>query len=269
MLIDTHCHLDAAEFEGQQDELLRSAQVKGVTAIVIPSVARSNFAAVHKLCEQYPVCFPAYGIHPIFVNEATPDDLVVLRDYLQKHQPVAIGEIGLDFFIAHYDQTQQEYYFTQQLKLAREFDLPVLLHTRRAIDTVLKHLRRIKVCGGIAHAFSGSPQQADEFTKLGFKLGLGGAITYPAATRLRKLATTLPLSSIVLETDAPDMAPEFIAQGETNKPEYLPRIAETLAELRGKSVEEITRTTSDNAFNVLKKLQRKTKPGTDHDSFSS
>jgi TatD DNase family protein len=253
MLIDTHCHLDAAEFGGQQDELLRSAQIKGVTAIVIPSVARRNFAAVRSICEQYPTCNPAYGIHPIYAREATPDDLVVLRDYLQKHQPVAIGEIGLDFFIANYDQSQQEYYFTQQLKLAREFDLPVLLHTRRAIDTALKHLRRIKVRGGIAHAFSGSRQQADEFIQLGFKLGFGGAITYPTATRLRKLATTLPLSSIVLETDAPDMAPEFIAQGEFNKPEYLPRIAQILAELRGISVEEIGRTTSENAFNAIKK----------------
>jgi len=142
------------------------------------------------------------------------------------------------FSCEHYDQARQEHYFLEQLRLAREFDLPVLLHIRRAQDTVLGHLRKIRV-RGIAHAFSGSRQQADEFIKLGFKLGFGGAATYPRATRLRELAATLPLESIVLETDAPDMPPEFVARGQPNKPEYLPRIAQTLAQLRGMSPEEL------------------------------
>ncbi len=251
MLIDTHCHLDAAEFGEHQAELVLAAQAAGIGRIVIPAVERANFAAVHELCEQYPCCSPAYGIHPMYVNSATVDDLDALRLYLREHQPVAVGEIGLDFYIEDYDQIRQEHYFVEQLKLAREFVLPVLLHIRRAQDTVLKHLRNIRMRGGIAHAFNGSLQQADEFIKLGFKLGFGGAVTYPRATRLRKLVATLPIDSIVLETDAPDMPPEFLPRGQPNKPEYLPRIAQTLADLRGTSPEEIAQATSHNALSVL------------------
>jgi TatD DNase family protein len=177
--------------------------------------------------------------------------LVVLRDYLRQHQPVAVGEIGLDFFIPHYDQVRQEHFFVEQLKLARDFDLPVLLHIRRAQDTILKHLRQIKVRGGIAHAFNGSRQQADEFIKLGFKLGFGGAMTYTRATRLRELAATLPLDSIVLETDAPDIPPDFLERGLPNEPKYLPRMAQTLAGLRGMTLEEVARITSANVSSLF------------------
>ncbi len=251
MFIDTHCHLDAAEFGDTQADIVRDAQAAGVNRIVIPSVARTNFDIVRALCEQYPDCAPAYGIHPMYTDDATPNDLDVLRDYLQQHQPVAVGEIGLDFFIQHYDQARQEHFFVEQLKLARDFDLPVLLHIRRAQDTILKHLRQIKVRGGIAHAFNGSRQQADEFIKLGFKLGFGGAMTYPRATKLRELAATLPLDSIVLETDAPDIPPDFLERGLPNEPKYLPRMAQTLAELRGMSLEEIAQATTANALSVL------------------
>lgn len=249
--IDTHCHLDAAEFGDMQSDIVRNAQAAGVGRIVIPSVARSNFDIVRSLCERFPDCLPAYGIHPMYTGTAVPDDLEVLRNYLQQHRPVAIGEIGLDFFISHYDQACQEHFFVEQLKLAKEFDLPVLLHIRRAQDTILKHLRQHKVCRGIAHAFNGSRQQADEFIRLGFKLGFGGAMTYPRATKLRELAATLPLESMVLETDAPDIPPEFLEKGLPNEPQYLPRIAQTLAELRGMSLEEIARITTQNVSSVL------------------
>ncbi len=269
MLIDTHCHLDAAEFGGHQADLLRSAQAVGVARIVIPSVERNNFAIVRQLSEQHPACSPAYGIHPMYTDSATDEDLAALRDYLREHHPVAVGEIGLDFFVNNHNVAKQEYFFVEQLKLAREFDLPVLLHTRRAVDTVLKHLRQFHGGGlassgsghastelraGIAHAFSGSRQQAEEFIKLGFKLGFGGAMTHPRATRIRDLAATLPLSSLVLETDAPDIPPEFIGRGQPNKPEYLPRIAQTLAELRGITPEEVAQATTENALNVLPRL---------------
>lgn len=253
-LIDTHCHLDAAEFGTQHAELLFAAQAAGVSRIVVPSVERANFTHVRSLCERFPDCSPAYGIHPMFTDEATLEDLVILRDYLHEHQAIAVGEIGLDFFIENYNQTRQEYFFIEQLKLAREYDLPVLLHTRRALDTVLKHLRQIVVRGGIAHAFSGSRQQADELIKLGFKLGFGGAATYPRATRLRELAASLPLSCIVLETDAPDMPPEFVERGQPNKPEYLLRIAQNLADLRGVPLETIAQATTENAYSVLNRL---------------
>ncbi len=254
MFIDTHCHLDAAEFNGEQNAIVREAQAAGVAALVVPSIERANFAAVQMLGTQYPNCAPAYGIHPMYADRALSADLDVLREYLKQENTVAVGEIGLDFFIKHYDQVRQEYFLVEQLKLAREFDLPVLLHIRRAQDTVLKYLRQHKVRGGIAHAFNGSRQQADEFIKLGFKLGFGGAMTYSRATRLRELAATLPLECIVLETDAPDIPPDFLERGLPNKPEYLPGIAQTLAELRGMPLEEIARVTTANALAVLPKL---------------
>jgi TatD DNase family protein len=293
--IDTHCHLDAAEFGDTQAELVQAAQAAGVGRIVVPSVERANFEAVRGLCERFPACAPAWGIHPMYVDGAREEDLATLRGYLAQPGTVAVGEIGLDFFIENHDRARQEYFLTEQLKLAREFDLPVLLHVRRAQDIVLKHLRRFYGGGtlstglrtgpstllrtGIVHAFSGSRQQAEEFIGLGFKLGFGGAMTHPRATRLRELAATLPLESIVLETDAPDIPPAFLKQDApgkctaplspsslpqagkrdaaslreniVNKPEYLPRIAGTLAELRGMPLEEVARVTTENAYSVL------------------
>jgi TatD DNase family protein len=251
MFIDTHCHLDASEFEGAQVSVVTNAQAAGVSRIVVPSVSRDNLQVVRELCAKYPNCSPAYGFHPMYVGDAMPADLDVLRDYLKQHQPIAVGEIGIDFFIQHYDQARQEHFFIEQLKLAREFNLPVLLHLRRAQDTILKHLRQHKVCGGIAHAFNGSHQQADEFIKLGFKLGFGGAMTYSRATKLRELAATLPLESIVLETDSPDIPPQFLEKGLPNEPQYLPKIAQTLADLRGMSLEEVAKVTTENARSVL------------------
>jgi len=254
MLIDTHCHLDAAEFGDSQAELVAAAQATGVQAIVVPAVERANFEIVRQLCATHTGCHPAFGIHPMYVEQAMPDDLAILRNYLALPQTVAVGEIGLDFFVNHYDRARQEFFFVEQLKLAREFDLPVLLHLRRAQDIMLKHLRQHPVRGGIAHAFNGSRQQAEEFIKLGFKLGFGGAMTYPRALRLRELAATLPLEALVLETDAPDIPPVFLERGQPNKPEYLPRIAATLTELRGLSPEEIAHATEANTLAVLPRV---------------
>ena len=256
MFIDTHCHLDASEFGNTQAELVQAASRAGVSCIVQLSVERANFETVHTLCERFPACAPTYGIHPMYTENASPADLAVLRDYLEKQQPVAVGEIGLDFFVDGFDQARQEYFFVEQLKLAREFDLPVLLHIRRAQDTILKFLRKHKVRGGIAHAFNGSRQQAEEFIKLGFKLGFGGAMTYSRALRLRGLAATLPLEAIVLETDAPDIPPDFLERGAPNKPEYLPRIAQILADLRSMTHDEIALTTTRNVLSVLPNISR-------------
>ncbi|MEI7842229.1 MAG: TatD family hydrolase [Gallionellaceae bacterium] len=251
MLIDTHCHLDASEFVGAQTELIANAKTAGVDRIIVPSVTRANFEVVSELCQKYSECLPAYGIHPMYVGSALPDDLNVLREYLTQRQPIAVGEIGLDFFIQHYDRAAQEFFFVEQLKIAREFELPVLLHIRRAADVILKHLREHKVRGGIAHAFNGSRQQADEFIKLGFKLGFGGAMTYERATKLRELAATLPLEMIVLETDAPDIPPAFLERGLPNEPQYIRVIAQTLADLRGMSLEDIAQITTTNACVAL------------------
>jgi TatD DNase family protein len=253
-LVDSHCHLDAAEFNADRDAVVDAALAAGVHTLVVPAVARSNFDVVLQLSQHYPCCAPAIGIHPLYVEQSQPEDLDALRDKLRDTQLVAVGEIGLDFFVELVDRKTQEYFFTEQLKLAREFDLPVILHVRKSVDDVLKHLRRIPVPGGIAHAFNGSRQQAEIFIAMGFKLGFGGAMTWPRALHLRELAATLPPESLVLETDAPDISPDFLERGMPNKPEYLPRIAQTLAQLRGVLVEEVEQMTTANALAALPRL---------------
>ena len=266
MLIDTHCHLDAAEFSADRDAVAAVAVAAGLSVIVVPAVAASNFGAVRDCCQRYPACVPAYGIHPLYVGSASEADLVALRQWLESelagpYPPVALGEIGLDYFVPGFDGVRQELFFVEQLKIARDLGLPVLLHVRRAQDAILKHLRHIfgkrSVSGGIAHAFNGSRQQAQAFIDLGFKLGFGGAMTFSRALRIRQLAATLPLDSIVLETDAPDMPPEFIGHAR-NSPENLPLIASVLAELRSISVAEVALATSASARSALPGLIRGT-----------
>ena len=261
MLVDTHCHLDAAEFDGDRAAVAVAATQAGVGLIVVPSVERANFGAVASVCRDYSCCLAAYGIHPMYVEHAREADLDALRETLQREQPLAVGEIGLDRFVEPRDELRQEFYFNAQLQIARDAHLPVLLHSRRAIDPVLKQLRHCRVSGGIAHAFNGSRQQADEFIKLGFKLGFGGAMTFPRANRIRELAASLPLDAIVLETDAPDMPPEWKVSHDAerrarNTPDQLPRIAQTLADLRGIAVPEVTEATTANAAAVLPGLAR-------------
>lgn len=250
---DTHCHLDACEFDGDREPVWQAALAAGVDVLVVPAVDAASFPRVAEVCRR-PGCFPAYGIHPLFASAAVESDLDLLKDFLRQGKAVAVGEIGLDFFVPERDEARQEALLAAQLSLARDFGLPVLLHGRKALDVLLKHLRRIPVAGGIAHAFNGSRQQAGELIGLGFKLGFGGAMTWTRATRLRELAATLPLSSIVLETDAPDIPPEFIGRAR-NSPALLPRIAATLAELRGLPLEEIAAITTANALAALPGLR--------------
>ncbi|MFA5170610.1 MAG: TatD family hydrolase [Sulfuriferula sp.] len=249
-MIDTHCHLDATEFDADRAEVVARALALGVERIIVPAVSAHNFAAVKTTCATYPQCLPALGLHPIFAMQHQPEDLSALRSAVVAERPVAIGEIGLDMFVRDVDMTQQLYYFAEQLKIAGEFDLPVLLHSRRANDEVMQQLRRFNIHRGIAHAFSGSTQQAEAFIKQGFKLGFGGAMTYPRATNLHKLAAELPLGSIVLETDAPDMSPIW-AHGQRNSPEYIPQIAQVLADLRGVPLATIIQATTQNARAVF------------------
>lgn len=260
ILVDTHCHLDAAEFDADRDALVAAAKVgaggTAVGSIVVPAVERANFGAVASVCREYPGCVPAYGIHPMFVDRARPEDLDALRATLRREPAVAVGEIGLDRHEGNHgprDDARQEYYFAAQLEIAREFDLPVLLHVRKAIDPILKKLRDIRVPGGIAHAFNGSRQQAEEFIRLGFKLGCGGAMTFAGSKRIRALAATLPLDSLVLETDAPDIPPAWRNGGRNTPADLLP-IAATLAELRQLPLADIAAATTRNARAVLPRL---------------
>lgn len=250
--IDTHCHLDAAEFDADRDAVHAAALAAGVKTIIVPAVEAGNFAAVRDCCRRYPGCLPAYGIHPLFVMRAMPEDLSTLRAWIEREKPLAVGEIGLDFYVDGVDPVQQEHFFVEQLKIARDYDLPVLLHVRRAVDSILKQLRRIGG-RGIAHAFNGSRQQADAFIHLGFKLGFGGAMTYDGSHRIRELAATLPLEALVLETDAPDIPPVWLQRGR-NAPAELPRLAMVLAELRGTTEEVIAAGTHAALLEILPEL---------------
>ena len=218
--------------------------------MVLPAVSVPLFEAVKTCAATYPGCFAAYGIHPLYVMQAQEREVAILRDWLQREPAIAIGEIGLDFYIPTVDPQKQHFFFVEQLKLAREFDLPVLLHVRRAVDRVLQEVRRFGIRRGIAHAFNGSQQQAELFIRQGFKLGVGGAMTYPGSTRIRQLAQTLPLESLVLETDAPDIPPAWLNRGR-NTPDQLVRIAQALADLRAIPVEAVIEQTSANARSVL------------------
>lgn len=260
MLIDTHCHLDATEFNGAGAQLAQQAQQQGVQAVVIPAVCRANFADVASLG-----IYGGYalGIHPLYVPTATDADLIFLREQVELAMAdrcfVAVGEIGLDFFVPELCtpemRDRQIYFYREQLRIAHQFDLPVLLHVRRSVDQILKGLRQITVPGGIAHAYNGSEQQAAMLIKLGFKLGFGGAMTYTRALQIRRLATSLPLSAIVLETDSPDIPPSWL-DAESNTPQQLPRIAQTLAQLRDLSFNDVALATSANAHAVLPRLSK-------------
>ncbi|MDG1097297.1 MAG: TatD family hydrolase [Methylophilaceae bacterium] len=258
-IIDTHCHLDAAEFDADREQVLNEAITSGVSAIVIPAVTPDNFAHVAALSQQYPQCCYALGMHPMYVDNISPSDVarlsaLVSETMAQENKLVAIGEIGLDFYVTKQNKETQEYFFSEQLNIAQAHDLPVILHVRGAIDDVLKHLRRTKVKGGIAHAFNGSMHQAEAFIELGFKLGFGGAMTYSRALKIRDLAKNLPLEAIVLETDAPDMPPAWLEKKARNSPKELILIATTLADLRGIPVTQIIEITRKNSLDVLPKI---------------
>ncbi|MGZ8320956.1 MAG: TatD family hydrolase [Telluria sp.] len=261
MWIDTHCHLDAHEFGGASVAVAGQAAKAGVSMIVIPAVERANFETVAQLAGQVGNASYALGIHPIYVPSATEEDLAALRataeSAMADERFVAIGEIGLDYFIPMLCETamreKQEYFFREQLRIARDLDLPVLMHVRRSQDQVLKHVRQVRPAGGIAHAFNGSFQQAQGYIDLGFKLGFGGAMTFTRALQIRRLAATLPLEAIVLETDAPDISPSWLHPAR-NSPDQLPAIGAVLAELRGMAPHEAGAATMDNAVAALPRL---------------
>lgn len=266
MLIDTHCHLDATEFNESTAELVAAAGQNGVRYLVIPAVAKANFTTVQHMAQQHPELVYALGIHPLFVPQADPNDLVDLEQTLEQAisdpRLVAVGEIGLDFFVPELKtpvmQEKQLYFYEAQLKLARQFELPVLLHVRRSQDQILKYLRRHPGSTGIAHAFNGSQQQAQQFMDLGFALGFGGAMTFTRAKQIRRLAADIDLKHLVLETDAPDIGPAWLDKKadptQYNRPAELAAIAEVLAQLRQQPLDQIQAQTTATAFRVLPRL---------------
>ncbi len=260
MWIDTHIHLDAAEYGGNQTMLIALARTAGVSGWVIPAVTPSNFAAVRRIAHETPGASYALGIHPLYVNSCSDDALEQLQAELEihRHDPklVAVGEIGLDYFAPNQTTEQlhkQQRFFTTQLKLAARYDLPVLLHVRRSVDHIAKYLRLHPVRSGIAHAFNGSAQQAQSLIDLNLCLGFGGAATYGRALQIRERLTTVPASAIVLETDGPDIAPEWLSK-QLNPPAALARIGQVLAYIRGIPVPAFAALCNENSTRVLPRL---------------
>lgn len=259
--VDTHCHVDAPEFKDILPEIISGAANTGVKAILLPTVQASDWEQAKNLANQYGNQMPGLvytlGIHPLYINQAQEGDIDILQKQIEQSLDdprfVGVGEIGLDYFVEGLDPQRQEHFFHAQLDLAQQFQLPVILHVRRSQDAILKALRKRKVPGGIAHAFNGSHQQAEQFIELGFKLGFGGAATYDRALQIRRLLQEMPLDCIVTETDSPDIPPAWLKEegGKFNEPALLPRIAQQLADIRGISEEVFSKAVWQNAMQAL------------------
>ncbi len=254
-LIDTHTHLDFPDFDADRLQLLADSRALGVGRMVVLGVYQSNWQRMWDLVQTDSQLHAAFGLHPVYLNEHRPEHVLELEQWLSRlaghPQLCAVGEIGLDYFLPELDRDDQQQLFEAQLQLAADFKLPALLHVRRSHAQVIATLKRFKLQrGGIVHAFAGSREEAREYIKLGFKLGLGGAATWPQALRLRKVIADLPLDAIVLETDAPDMAPAMYPN-QRNSPQHLPDICRALAELMGISPEQLAKATTANACEVF------------------
>lgn len=251
MYVDSHSHLDVDAFDADRADVLARAAAVGVMRHVVPAIDAAHWTRLRAVCAAHPGLFPAYGLHPVFLDAHDDRDVGQLREWLARERPVAVGECGLDFFVDGIDRERQQLLFDAQLRLAREFELPVIVHARRAVDAVIAAVRRIGGLQGVVHSFGGSLQQAEILAKLGFLVGLGGPVTYERANRLRRLATDVPLEWLLLETDAPDQ-PDCHHRGERNEGMNLPFVAHTLASLRGERVERIAEVTTANAERLFR-----------------
>lgn len=254
-LVDSHCHLDAAEFDVDRDAVLARARTAGVARQVVPAVTAAGWPKLRAICTDASGLFAAYGLHPMYLADHRDEHLHELRQWLEREQPIAVGECGLDYFVEGLDREAQASFFDAQLRLAREFDLPVIVHARRAVDAVITAIRRVGNLHGVVHSFSGSAEQARQLWELGFLLGLGGPVTYDRANRLRRLAASVPLESLLLETDAPDQ-PDVAVRGQRNEPARLREVLRVIAELRGETEEHVATATTDNAVRLFRLPER-------------
>lgn len=250
-LFDTHCHLDVEAFNPDRAQVLTAARQVWVQRILVPAIRRSGWQALWAFCAGDAELYPAIGLHPVMLNEHREADIAALEQFVERHRPAAIGEIGLDYFVRELDHDRQQHFLEAQLGIAERHRLPVVLHVRKAHDPMLQTLARFDLPGGTCHAFNGSLQQAHRYLDMGFKLGFGGMLTYPKANKLRNLARQLPLQAIVLETDAPDMT-GFAHHYQRNSPAYLPEVLQTLCELRNQKADVIADQTTANAIQVLR-----------------
>ena len=249
-LIDSHCHIDAAGFDLDRTEVLERAAQAGVERIVAPAITADGWPKLRALAETHPQIVPAYGLHPIYLDHHRFEHLAELRDWIARERPCAIGECGLDHHLPELDPLRQRDILIGQLRLARDFDLPVILHARKALDEVMALVRRIGGLRGVVHSFSGSQSQAESLWKLGFHLGIGGPVTYERAQRLRGIVAAMPIEYLLLETDSPDQ-PLHGHQGQRNEPALLAEILLAVSQLRGESPQAVASATTANARSLF------------------
>ena len=251
MLVDSHSHFDAPEFDADRAAAHARALAAGVDIQIVPAVEAATWPKLKAVCAEFGGLFPAYGLHPMYLDAHRPEHLAELRDWIERECPVAVGECGLDYFVDGLDVDAQQRYFDGQLRLARDFDLPVIVHARRAVDAVIASIRKVGGLRGVVHSFSGSAEQAAQLHKLGFLLGIGGPVTFERANRLRGLVASIPLEQLLLETDSPDQ-PGVTHRGERNEPAYLPEVLEVVAGLRGMEPEAVAAATTANAKRLFR-----------------
>lgn len=249
-LIESHCHLDDPRFDADREAVLTRARGAGITQIVVPGVTAATWPRTRQVCMQHPGLHAAYGLHPYFLTEHRDAHLAALEAWIERERPIAVGECGLDLYLKDLDLAAQERFFAAQLAIAQAAGLPVIIHARRAVDQVLKHLRRVPGLRADIHSFAGSEQQARQLIDLGCCLGIGGSVTYERAQRLRRVVQVVPLEALLLETDAPDQ-PGAAHRGERNEPAYLTEVLATVAALRDEAPAHIARVTADNAARLF------------------
>lgn len=250
-LVDSHCHLDVDAFDSDRPDVIDRARHAGVTRQIVPAIDAAGWPGLRDLCASNPGLYPAYGLHPMFLDRHRPAHLVELHDWVRRERPIAIGECGLDFFVPGLDPDAQARIFEAQLLLAREFDLPLIVHARRAVDATIAAIRRVGGLRGVIHSFPGSSQQATQLFDLGFMIGLGGPVTYERANRLRTLARTVPLDHLLLETDAPDQ-PVSGHRGQRNEPARMIHVLQAIADLRGMDPGDLADATTANAERLFR-----------------
>ncbi|MEG3050434.1 MAG: TatD family hydrolase [Thermomonas sp.] len=251
MLVDSHSHFDAPEFDVDRPAAHARALAAGVDIQIVPAVEAATWPKLKAVCAEFAGLHAAYGLHPMYLDAHRPAHLDDLRDWIERERPVAVGECGLDYFVEGLDHEAQQFFFDGQLRLARDFDLPVIVHARRAVDAVIASIRRIGGLRGVVHSFSGSAEQAAQLHKLGFLLGIGGPVTHGRANRLRGIVAAMPLEQLLLETDAPDQ-PDAGHRGERNEPARLPNVLQVISDLRGVPATQIAIATTTNAERLFR-----------------
>lgn len=249
-LTDSHAHIDDASFAADQEAMFERARQVGIRHIVVPAVDQASWPRIAAICAAYPQAHPAYGLHPMYLAQHRPEHLDALVRQLESHRAIAVGEIGLDFFVPELDAEQQREYFHRQLHIARDFDLPVIVHARRAMDEVTSTMKRLGGLRGVVHSFSGSLQQAQRLWDIGFHIGIGGPVTYERAQRLRQVVATMPIEHLLLETDAPDQ-PGACHRGQRNEPANITEVLQVIAQLRGENEASVAAATTSNAATLF------------------